>query len=66
VAGYADTLVDSEIKAFTSKLAKLGYVWQFLPLAGQSGTAVGVNTPIRAIKEDGVLGYLNSESCISH
>jgi hypothetical protein len=40
-------------------------VWQFLPLAGQSGTAVGVNTPIRAIKEDGVLGYLNSESSFS-
>jgi hypothetical protein len=40
----------------------MGDIWQFLRLAGQSGTAVGVNEPIKAIKDDGVLGYLNCEN----
>ncbi|KAJ6606036.1 isocitrate lyase [Mycena vulgaris] len=49
---------DEEIKAFTTKLAGLGYVWQFLPLAGMSALAVGVERGARAVRDDGILGLM--------
>ena len=52
---------DDDIKRFTGELAKMGYVWQFLPLAGQTGTAVGVSQVVRAVREEGVLGYMKCE-----
>ncbi len=44
----------------TGRLAKLGYVLQLLPDAGLLGTTVGTSGLIYAIKEEGMLGYLNS------
>ncbi|KAJ7647856.1 isocitrate lyase [Roridomyces roridus] len=49
---------DEEIKGFTSKLAGMGYVWQFLPLAGMSALAVGVERGARAVRDDGILGLV--------
>ncbi|KAF8917007.1 isocitrate lyase [Mucidula mucida] len=49
---------DEEIKTFTAKLGKMGYVWQFLPLAGMSALAVGVERGARAIRDEGILGLM--------
>lgn len=52
---------DDEIKAFTDKLAKMGYVWQFLPMAGLMGSAVGMEKILAEIQKDGLLGMVNGE-----
>ncbi|KAJ6630340.1 isocitrate lyase [Mycena sp. CBHHK59/15] len=49
---------DEEIAGFTTKLAHLGYVWQFLPLAGMSALAVGAERGARAVRDAGLLGLM--------
>lgn len=39
----------------------MGYVWQFLPMAGLMGSAVGMESVLSEIKRDGLLGMLNGE-----
>lgn len=57
VGSLARASADDEIAAFTARLGKMGYVWQFLPIAGMWGLAVGAERMSRAIKERGVQGY---------
>ncbi|RSH88597.1 isocitrate lyase 1 [Saitozyma podzolica] len=53
---------DDEVKALPESLASLGYVWQFLPIAGLTAVAVGVRSVGLEIKKGGLLGYLQSAS----
>lgn len=53
---------DDEVRALPESLASLGYVWQFLPIAGLTAVAVGVRSVGLEIKKDGLLGYLQSAS----
>lgn len=53
---------DHEIKVLPLELAKMGYVWQFLPIAGMTAIGVGTKAVFTAIRERGVLGYLETAS----
>ncbi|KAG2218046.1 hypothetical protein INT45_011927 [Circinella minor] len=51
---------DEEIKSFVAKLGKLGFVWQFITLAGLHANALATATFARAYKEQGMFGYVNN------
>ena len=39
----------------------MGYVWQFLPMAGLMGSAVGMEQVLSQIQTDGLLGMMNGQ-----
>ena len=49
---------DVEMKDFISELAKLGYCWQFITLAGFHTNALGITKFARSYKNEGMLGYV--------
>ena len=48
---------DSQICAFTNELAKRGYVWQFITLAGFHCNGLGVHNFAKAYAERGMAAY---------
>merc|ERR1712167_144359 len=50
---------DAEMESFVWDLAKLGYCWQFITLAGFHADALGVTRFARAYKERGMGAYVN-------
>lgn len=48
---------DSQIGAFTNELAKRGYVWQFITLAGFHCNGLGVHNFAKAYAERGMAAY---------
>ncbi|WVW83024.1 isocitrate lyase [Kwoniella bestiolae CBS 10118] len=57
-----DGSADEEVKKIPSYLASIGYVWQFLPIAGLTAVGHGSQRAMKAIKEDGLYGYLSKVS----
>nr|XP_019013581.1 isocitrate lyase [Kwoniella pini CBS 10737]OCF52362.1 isocitrate lyase [Kwoniella pini CBS 10737] len=57
-----DGSADNEIKTIPSKLASLGYVWLFLPIGGLTAVGLGSKLAMRAIKDEGLYGYLSQVS----
>lgn len=49
---------DEEIRMFVTRLGQLGYVWQFITLAGFHTNALGVTEFARAYNKDQMLGYV--------
>lgn len=49
---------DEQIRTFISDLGKLGFVWQFITLAGFHATALGVDTFARDYATRGMLAYV--------
>jgi isocitrate lyase len=50
---------DGEMESFIWDLAKMGYCWQFITLAGFHSDALGVTRFARAYKERGMGAYVN-------
>lgn len=49
---------DEEIRTFVGRLGQLGYVWQFITLAGFHTNALGATKFARAYNKDQMLGYV--------
>ena len=49
---------DEEIKSFIPKLAKLGFVWQFITLAGFHVNGLAIDTFAKNYKNEGMLAYV--------
>jgi len=49
---------DEEMRTFISDLAKLGFCWQFITLAGFHSDALGITTFAREYKTHGMLAYV--------
>lgn len=49
---------DAEIQSFISDIAKLGFVWQFITLAGFHSNAVKIDMFAKDYKERGMLAYV--------
>merc|ERR1719162_14026 len=52
-------LSDAEIESFIWDLAKMGFCWQFITLAGFHSDALGITRFARAYKEHGMGAYVN-------
>eukprot|EP00339_Tiarina_fusa_P018569 CAMPEP_0117022520 /NCGR_PEP_ID=MMETSP0472-20121206/16913_1 /TAXON_ID=693140 ORGANISM="Tiarina fusus, Strain LIS" /NCGR_SAMPLE_ID=MMETSP0472 /ASSEMBLY_ACC=CAM_ASM_000603 /LENGTH=404 /DNA_ID=CAMNT_0004728397 /DNA_START=1491 /DNA_END=2705 /DNA_ORIENTATION=+ len=50
---------DSEMESFTKDLGKLGFVWQFITLAGFHSNALAVDTFADAFAKRGMLAYVD-------
>ncbi|WWC61067.1 isocitrate lyase [Kwoniella dejecticola CBS 10117] len=57
-----DGTADEEIKGIPSTLASMGYVWLFLPIGGLTAVGLGSKVAMRAIKDEGLYGYLSQVS----
>ncbi|WRT67186.1 isocitrate lyase [Kwoniella shivajii] len=57
-----DGSADEKIKFIPSSLAALGYVWLFLPIGGLTAVGLGSKVAMRAIKDQGLYGYLSQVS----
>jgi len=51
---------DNDIKNFISDLGKLGFVWQFITLAGFHVNGLSIELFCKKYKEDGMLGYVKN------
>eukprot|EP01027_Heterolobosea_sp_BB2_P009583 GEZU01014107.1.p1 GENE.GEZU01014107.1~~GEZU01014107.1.p1 ORF type:complete len:592 (+),score=216.05 GEZU01014107.1:433-2208(+) len=51
-------MTDREIASFQERLGRLGYVWQFITLAGFHSDAVGIELFTRDFVERGMLAYV--------
>merc|ERR1712226_189607 len=51
-------MTDEEMGTFISDLARLGFCWQFITLAGFHSDALGITNFARAYKEDGMKAYV--------
>jgi len=49
---------DNEIREFIDRLAALGFVWQFITLAGFHGNALVIDTFAKAYSQDKMLAYV--------
>ena len=49
---------DREMETFVSDLGKLGFVWQFITLAGFHSDALGIDTFARDFAKRGMLAYV--------
>ncbi|WVQ80160.1 isocitrate lyase [Cryptococcus sp. DSM 104549] len=58
----ADGSADDQVKTVPETLASLGYVWIFLPIGGLTAVGLGSKLAMRAIKEEGLYGYLDKVS----
>merc|ERR1712228_34316 len=56
----ASGLSNPEIHTYISDLAKLGFTWQFITLAGFHSNALGISLFARAYKENEMLAYVES------
>merc|ERR1711881_299825 len=54
----ASGLTDQQMKTYITDLAKLGFVWQFITLAGFHSNALGITNFARAYKTDEMLAYV--------
>ncbi|CAD7928119.1 unnamed protein product [Amoebophrya sp. A120] len=54
----ASGLSDEEMRTYISALAKMGFCWQFITLAGFHSDALGITRFARAYKEDEMLAYV--------
>merc|ERR1711920_749905 len=54
----ASGLTDAQMRTYISDLAKLGYAWQFITLAGFHSDALGISRFARAYKTDEMLAYV--------
>lgn len=50
---------DAEIESFTTELGKLGFVWQFITLAGFHANALAVDTFANAYSKRGMFAYVD-------
>merc|ERR1711920_359786 len=51
-------MTDAQMESFIWDLAKLGFCWQFITLAGFHSDALGITNFARAYKEDGMKAYV--------
>jgi isocitrate lyase len=51
-------MTDEEMSTFIWDLAKLGFCWQFITLAGFHSDALGIDTFAKAYSEDGMRAYV--------
>jgi len=51
-------MTDGEMRTFINDLAKLGFCWQFITLAGFHSDALGITTFAREYKKNGMLAYV--------
>lgn len=54
----ASGLSDEQMRTYITDLAKKGYVWQFITLAGFHSDSLGITKFARAYKTDGMLAYV--------
>merc|ERR1711979_24752 len=54
-----DTLTDEQMKTYCSDLAKFGYCWQFITLAGFHSDALGISTFARRYKTEEMYAYVS-------
>merc|ERR1712223_498104 len=55
----ASGLTDEQMKTYCSDLAKLGYCWQFITLAGFHSDALGISTFARRYKNEEMYAYVS-------
>merc|ERR1712014_486116 len=55
----ASGLTDEQMKTYCSDLAKLGYCWQFITLAGFHSDALGISTFARRYKTEEMYAYVS-------
>merc|ERR1711912_117477 len=55
----ASGMTDEEMRTFIWDLAKLGFCWQFITLAGFHSDALGITNFARAYATDGMKAYVN-------
>merc|ERR1711966_311867 len=51
-------MTDEQMQSFIWDLAKLGFCWQFITLAGFHSDALGIDTFAKAYSEDGMRAYV--------
>merc|ERR1712125_274881 len=56
--GDAAGMTDEEMRTYITALGKLGFVWQFITLAGFHSDSLGITNFARAYKEDGMKAYV--------
>merc|ERR1719491_2944944 len=56
----ASGLTDEQMRTYISDLAKLGFVWQFITLAGFHSNALGISLFARAYKDREMLAYVQN------
>merc|ERR1712232_804131 len=55
----ASGLSDEEMRTYIADLAKLGFVWQFITLAGFHADSLAITEFARSYKKDGMLAYVS-------
>jgi len=53
-------MTDEQMRTFIWDLAKMGYCWQFITLAGFHQNALGISLFSRAYKTDGMKAYVQN------
>jgi len=53
-------MTDEQMRTFIWDLAKMGYCWQFITLAGFHQDALGISLFARAYKTDGMKAYVQN------
>lgn len=61
---YQNNMNDDDLENFTLNLMKLGYVWQFITLAGFHINGMSIELFVKKFKEQGMLAYVKNVQTI--